>query len=103
MQVSSVFLKRAAQSLRRLPRSTAASFSRQLPYSLSQLCAGLHLRLPVYPHLSLRCLPVTTGLYGVMEGGWVLSCADDFLLSEEGLRDINLCLSPKTISIQWQE
>ncbi len=38
----------------------------------------------------------------VTEGGLKMSCANDFVLSEGGLRDSDLTLSSKTISIQWQ-
>ena len=62
MGVSSAVLKRAAQTLRRLPNSNAAPVVDERPYGLSRLCAGLRLRLPVYPHLSLRRSPITTGL-----------------------------------------
>ena len=49
------------------------------PYGLSRLCAGLQLRLPVYPHLPLRCFPVATGLEDDEVGwnGWMtkVTCA----------------------------
>ena len=62
MEVSSAFLKRAAQSLIRLQNSAAAPVREERPYGLSRLRAGLRLRLPVYPHLSLRRLPIAAGL-----------------------------------------
>lgn len=76
--MSSAVLKRAAQSLRRLPNSTAAPFGVERPYGLSRLCASLRLQQPVCPHLSLRRSPVATGL-GLMMMGWdregLITCA----------------------------
>ena len=62
MEVSSAVLKRAAQSPRRLPNFTAAPVREERPDGLSRLRAGLQLRLPVHPHLSLRRLPIATRL-----------------------------------------
>ena len=50
---------------------TSAPFSKEQSYSLSWLCAGLHLWLPVYPHLLLCHSPVASGLEVI---GWLMSC-----------------------------
>ena len=60
--VPSKFRKRAVQTLRWLLNITSIPVSKEWPYSLSDLCAGLWLWLQVHPHLSLHCTPVTTGL-----------------------------------------
>ena len=62
-EVSSAFLNRAAQSpLQNSRTPLLLHVSEERPYGLSRLCAGLRLRLPVYPNLPLRRLSVATGL-----------------------------------------
>ena len=59
-----------------LDTHTASLVSKEQPYSLIHLVADLRLRIPVYPNLSLHCLPVATGL-GVIgsDKGWLMSCS----------------------------
>ena len=73
--VSSAILESAAQTLRLLLNITSVPVSNEWPYSMSCLCAGLWLRLPVYLHLSLCRLPVAIGLEVIgWDKGWLMSC-----------------------------
>ena len=55
---------------------TSAPVSKEQSYSLSPLCAGLWLRLPVYPHLSLCRSPVAIELEVIgWDKGWLMSYA----------------------------
>ena len=60
--VSSAVLERAALTFRWVLNITSSPVSKERLYSLSRLCAGLRLRLPVYLHLLLRRSLVATGL-----------------------------------------
>ena len=89
--VSSAVLERPAQTLRWLSNITSAPVSKEWPYSLSRLCAGLWLRLPVYPLLSLRRSPIATGLEVIgWDKGWLMNCT---WLCEVGLRRASLSLT----------
>ena len=73
--MSSAVLDRGSQTLRWLLNIISAPISKERPYSLSHLCAGLWLRLPMYPHLSLRWSPVATGLEVIgWDKSWLMSC-----------------------------
>ena len=74
--MTSAVLERAAQTLRRLLNVTSSLVSKVQPYSLSHLSAGLWLRLPTYPHLSLCRSPVAMGLEVIgWDKGWLMSSA----------------------------